>query len=115
MSNTPLEDESLGLMLKDYRIVANSALMTKIAVYTPYVIETILSEHHEVLDKWLKKLHNEFVSSKKSCELEHDPVACFNISIYEEAEKRYNTWKDGGLVVIDLPDGAAIRVRNTLA
>jgi len=112
MSNTPLEDESLGLMPKGYRIVANNALMTKIAVYTADVVQTILSEHPEVLDKWLKRLHEEFVSSKKSCEMEHDPVACFNISVYEEAEKRYKTWEDGGLVVIDLPDGTAIRVRN---
>jgi hypothetical protein len=106
------EDESLGLMVRGPKIVPNSALHTKIAVYTPEIAEAILSEHPEIISKWLDRLHRQYVDAKRACEAENDPAACFNISLYEEFERHYAAWQDGGLVAIELADGAAVRVRN---
>lgn len=64
-------------------------LHTKIAVYTPEIAQAILSEHPEIVDKWLEQLHRQCVDSKRSCEAEHDPTACFNTSLYEEFERHY--------------------------
>lgn len=107
------EDEGLGLMVRGSLIIPNSALHTKIAVYTPEISQAILSEHPEIVSKWLGRLHKQYVDSKRSCEAENDPAACFNISLYEEFERHYSAWQDGGLVTIALPDGSAISVRNS--
>src|SRR5919201_4640384 len=104
------EDNSLGLRLKGYSLAANSALETKIAIYTPEIVQSILSEHPEIVDRWLQKLHSEYISKKKSCDFENDPVACFSLSVYEEFEKNFKSWEDGGLVTITMPGGMAIRV-----
>ena len=108
------EDDSLGLMVRGPRLVPNSALYTKIAVYTPEITQAILSEHPEIISKWLGCLHKQYVDSKRSCEAEGDPTACFNIPLYEEFERHYSTWQDGGLIAIELPDGMAVRIRNNL-
>ncbi len=52
------EDKSLGLSLRGYCVVPNSALETKIAIYTPEIVQSILLEHPEIVDRWLKELHN---------------------------------------------------------
>ena len=39
------EDDSLGLKLKGYSIVPNEFLETKIGIYTPDIVESILTEH----------------------------------------------------------------------
>ena len=106
------EDESLGLMVRGPKLIPNNGLYTKIAVYTPEITQAILSEHPEIVGKWLERLHKQYVDSKRSCETEDDPTACFNISLYEEFEMHYATWQDGGLITIELPDGTAIRIRN---
>jgi hypothetical protein len=112
ITSAPFEDESLGLMVRGPKIVPNSALHTKIAIYTPEIAEAILSEHSEIISKWLERLHKQYVDAKRACEAENDPAACFNISLYDEFERHYAAWQDGGLVAIELPDGTAVRVRN---
>jgi len=104
------EDESLGLKLKGYSIVPNSALETSIAIYTSEIVQSILQEHPEVVDRWLQKLHTEYISKKKSCDFENDPVACFTLSVYEEFEKHFKSWEDGGLLSVILPQNRVIRV-----
>jgi hypothetical protein len=105
-----LEDESLGLRLKGYVLVPNMLLETKIAVFTPEIVQSILSEHPEIVDRWLQKLHSEYISKKKSCDFENDPVACFSLSVYEEFEKHFKSWQDGGIISITLPKGMIITV-----
>jgi hypothetical protein len=104
------EDALFGLKLKGYRIVPNDALETTIAVYTPEVAQSILSVHPEIVERWLQKLHAEYISKKKSCDFENDPVACFTLSAYEEFEKHLKSWEDGGLIAITLPRNRVIRV-----
>lgn len=104
------EDDSLGLRLKGYALVPNGALETKIAIYTPEIVQSILSEHPEFVDRWLQKLHGEYISKKKSCDFDNDPVACFVLSAYEEFEKHFKSWQDGGIVAITLPQDRVIRI-----
>lgn len=104
------EDESLGLKLKSYSLVPNDSLETKIAIYTPEIVQSILSEHPELLDRWLQSLHTEYISKKKLCDFENDPVACFTLSVYEEFEKHFKSWQDGGIIAITLPQDRAIRI-----
>jgi hypothetical protein len=104
------EDESLGLELKGYSLAPNGALGTKIAVYTPEIVQSILSEHPEIIDRWLQNLHGEYISKKKLCDFENDPVACFTLSAYEEFEKHFKSWQDGGMIAIMLPQDRAIRI-----
>ncbi len=100
----------LGLKLKGYGLVPNDALETKIAIYTPEIVQSILSEHPEILDRRLQNLHTEYISKKKLCDFENDPVACFTLSVYEEFEKHFKSWQDGGIIAITLPQDRAIRI-----
>lgn len=104
------EDGSLGLKLKGYSLVPNDALETKIAIYTPEIVQSILSEHPEIIDRWLQGLHAEYISKKKLCDFENDPVACFTLSVYEEFEKHFKSWQDGGIIAITLPQDRVIRI-----
>ncbi len=104
------EDRSLGLKLKGYSIVPSDALETKIAIYTPEIVQSILSEHPEIVDGWLLNIHEEYIAKKKLCEFDNDPVACFNLSLYEEFEKHLKSWNDGGMITISLPGDKTIRV-----
>jgi hypothetical protein len=104
------EDDSLGLRLKGYRLVPNDVLETKIAIYTQEIVQSILSEHPEIIDRWLQKLHSEYINKKRSCDFENDPVACFNLSAYEEFERHFKSWEDGGMIAIVLPHEKVIRV-----
>lgn len=104
------EDGSLGLKLKGYGIAPNGMLETKIAIYTPEIVQSILSEHPEIIDRWLQNLHSEYISKKKSCDFDNDPVACFTLSAYEEFEKHFKSWQDGGIIAINLPDDKVIRI-----
>lgn len=108
--SSAFEDSSLGLKLKGYSIVPNDALETKIAIYTPEIVESILSEHPDLVDRWLQKLHGEYIRNKKSCDFENDPVACFTLSVYEQFEKHFKSWQDGGLIAISLPRGRTVRI-----
>lgn len=104
------QDPILGLKLRAYNIVPNDALETKIAIYTSEIVESILSEHPEIVDGWLDKIHQEYISKKKACDFENDPVACFNLSIYEEFERHLKSWEDGGIIAIALPGDKIVRV-----
>jgi hypothetical protein len=104
------EDGSLGLKLKGYGLAPNGALETKIAIYTPEIVQSILSEHPQIVDRWLQNLHTEYISKKKSCDFENDPVACFTLSAYEEFEKHFKSWLDGGIIAITLPQDRVIRI-----
>jgi hypothetical protein len=105
-----LEDKSFGLRLKGYVLVPNDALESKIAIYTPEVVQSILSERPELVHSWLRKLHNEYIDKKKSCDFENDPIACFNLSAYEEFEKNFKSWEDGGIIAIALSQNRVIRI-----
>lgn len=83
-----------------------------IAVYTPEVVQTILDENPEIVDKWLTKLNKECVERRKQCEFENDTVACFNLSFFEEFEKHFKSWQDGGMVAIRLPGNRTINARK---
>lgn len=109
MSET-LKDDRLGLLLKGYSLIPNAALETVIAVYTHEVVETILKENPEIVEKWLLKLENEYRERKERCEFENDPVACFNLSFYEEFEKHFKSWQDGGMIAIKLPQNRVINI-----
>lgn len=110
MSSTAFEDDRLGFALKGYDIVPNAALETTIAVYTLEVAQTVLDEHPEIVERWLEKIHKEYLEKKRSCEFEQDPVACFNVSQYEEFEKHFKSWQDGGIIAIHLPRNRIVRV-----
>lgn len=107
--STAFEDDRLGLVLKGYDLVPNAALETMIAVYTPEVAQTVLEEHPEIVDRWLEKIHKEYLEKMRSCEFEQDPVACFNVSLYEEFEKHFKSWQDGGIIAIHLPRNRTVR------
>ena len=104
------EDDALGLRLKGYAIVPTEFLETKIAIYTPEIMQSVLMEHPEVVDKWLNALHAEYISKKRQCDFDNDPVACFTLSAYETYEKSFKSWEDGGLIAITLPRNRVIRV-----
>jgi hypothetical protein len=105
-----LKDESLALILRGYDLVPNSLLATKIAVYTPEIMETILTQHVEIVDRWLQKLHEQYIDNKKTCDFDNDPTACFNIGVYEEFERNLKSWEEGGFIKIVLPGNKVIRI-----
>jgi len=107
-----LGDLSCGLDISGYKLVPNDALMSIINVYTPEIIEAILSDHLEIVDTWLSKLHERYLMLKKSCELDSNPVACFNIPPLEQFETHFQLWQDGGIVTISIGGGEVIRIRN---
>ena len=107
-----LNDPSYGLDIRGYKLVPNNALLIKIAVYTPEIVEAILSDHSEIVDSWLSKLHEKYLTLKKSCEFDSNPVACFNIPPLEQFETHFQVWKEGGIITISIKGGEAIRIRN---
>jgi hypothetical protein len=107
-----LGDSSCGLDIRGYKLVPNDALLIKIAVYTPEIVKAILSDHLEIIDTWLSKLHERYLTLKKSCEFDSNPVACFNIPPLEQFETHFQVWKEGGIITISIKGGEAIRIRN---
>lgn len=108
-----LDDASLGLVLRGNLLVPNPYLQTLISVYTPQIVEAMLSEHVKIVQIWLDKLHAEYISAKRSCSTENDPIACYGVTTYDEFERRYASWQDGGLIEISLPERESIWVRNS--
>jgi hypothetical protein len=107
-----LDDPSCGLDIRGYKLVPNNALSIKIAVFTPEIVEAILSDHSEIVDTWLSKLHEKYLTLKKSCELDSDPVACFNIPPLEQFETHFQLWQEGGIITISIEEGKVIRIIN---
>jgi hypothetical protein len=110
---TEFEGSTAGLAIRGYQLVPNKALLAKISTYTPEVVEAVLSEHPEIVDTWLKRLHDKYVASKRSCELENDPIARFNLLPLKQFEEHFQSWKDDGIIRISLPEGRDIRIKNT--
>jgi len=110
---TAFKGSKMGLAIRGYELVPNKALLTKISLYAPEVVESVLSEHPEIVDAWLKQLHYKYVASKRSCELENDPIACFNLLPLKQFEEHFQSWKDDGIIRLSLPGGKAIRIKNT--
>ncbi len=108
-----LNDASLGLVRRGNLLIPNEYFQTLISVYTPQIVEAVLNEHTEVVQNWLDKLHSEYITAKRSCSTENDPIACYSLPTYDEFERQYASWQDGGLIEISLPEGSAIWVRNT--
>jgi hypothetical protein len=107
-----LDDSSCGLDIRGYELVPNDALLIKIAVYTPEIVEAILSDHSEIVDSWLSRLHEKYLTLKKSCEFDSNPVACFNMLPLEQFETHFQLWQDGGIITISIEGGKVIRIRN---
>jgi hypothetical protein len=107
-----LDDPSCGLDIRGYKLVPNKALLIKLAVFTPEIVEAILSDHSEIVDTWLNKLHEKYLTLKKSCELESDPVACFNMPPLEQFETHFQLWQEGGIITISIEEGKVIRIIN---
>jgi hypothetical protein len=107
------DDKSMGLKLKGYFIVPNDALENAIAVYTIRIAQDILSDNPDLVDRWLRKIHDEYMTKRRACDFENDPVACFNLSEYEEFEKHLKSWDDGGIIAITLPGNRTIRVSRS--
>jgi hypothetical protein len=107
-----LDDSSCELEIIGYKLVPNNALLIKIAVYTPEIVEAILSDHPEIVDTWLSKLHEKYLTLKKSCEFDSNPVACFNIPPLEQFETHFQLWQDGGIITISIERDKVIRIRN---
>lgn len=106
------EDSALGLDIRGYKLVPNDALLTRICIYTSEIVEAVLSEHPEIVGLWLKKLHDKYLTLKRSCEFENDPVACFNLLPLKQFEKHFQSWQGGSIITISLPKGSVIRVSN---
>lgn len=107
-----LDDPSCALDIRGYKLVPNNALLIKIAVYTPEIVEAILSDHSEIVDTWLSKLHEKYLTLKKSCEFDSNPVACFNIPPLEHFETHFQLWQEGGIITISIEEGKVIRIIN---
>jgi hypothetical protein len=107
-----LDDPLCGLDIRGYKLVPNNALSIKIAVYTPEIVEAILSDHSEIVDAWLSKLHEKYLTLKKSCGFDNDPVACFNLPPLEEFETHFQLWQEGGIITISIGEGKVIRIIN---
>jgi hypothetical protein len=107
-----LDDTSCGLDIRGYKLVPNNALLIKIAVYTPEIVEAILSDHSEIVDTWLSKLHKTYLELKKSCEFDSNPVACFNLPPLEQFETHFQLWQEGGIITISVEEDKVIRIIN---
>jgi hypothetical protein len=107
-----LDDSACELEIMGYKLVPNNALLIKIAVYTPEIVEAILSDHPEIVDTWLSRLHEKYLTLKKSCEFDSNPVACFNIPPLEQFETHFQLWQDGGIITISIERDKVIRIRN---
>jgi hypothetical protein len=110
---TAFKDSTLGLATRGYKLVPNDALLARISIYTPEIVEAVLSEHPEIVGSWLEKLHDKYSSLKRSCEFENDPAACFNLLPLKQFEKHFQSWQDDGIITISLPRGRAIRIKHT--
>lgn len=102
-----LKDDDLGFVLKGYGLIPNPALQNLIGVYTPEVIQEILEENPEIVERWLRKLDREYHKEKEMCE-DNDSAACFNLPFYEEFERQFKSWQNGGMVTIRLPGKKSI-------
>jgi hypothetical protein len=60
----------------------------------------------------LSKLHKKYLTLKKSCEFDRNPVACFNLPPLEQFETHFQLWQEGGIITISIEEGKVIRIVN---
>lgn len=97
-----LKDSSLGLVVNGYELIPNKPLLYRIALYSADIVESILNSNPEILERWLKKLQDEYSIIKKRCDLDQDPSACFSLGFYEEFEKNLVNFENGGSLKISV-------------
>jgi hypothetical protein len=97
-----LKDSSLGLIVNGYELIPNKPLLYRIGLYSADIVESILNSNPEILERWLKKLQDEYSILKKRCDLDQDPSACFNLGFYEEFEKNLVNFENGGSLKISV-------------
>jgi hypothetical protein len=97
-----LKDSSLGLIVNGYELIPNKPLLYRIGLYSADIVESILNSNPEILERWLKKLQDEYSILKKRCDLDQDPSACFNLGFYEEFEKNLVNYENGGSLKISV-------------
>ena len=105
------KDKSVGLIIKNNKVIPNDALLQKISIYSPEIVETFLKLNSDIVENWLKKLHTEFISNKEKCDLE-DPTACYNLGMYEEFEKNMENYEKGGSIEIKLGKNKSMWVKK---
>jgi hypothetical protein len=103
---------SCGLNIWGYKLVPNDPLRVKIAAYPPEVVTAVLSDHPEIVDSWLGKLHKKYLALKKSSESDSDPVARYNLPPFQEFEKHFQSWRDGEIITIFAQRDKILRIRN---
>jgi hypothetical protein len=97
-----LKDSSLGLVVNGYELIPNKPLLYRIGLYSADIVESILNSNPEILERWLNKLQEEYFILKKRCDLDQDPSACFNLGFYEEFEKNFVNFENGGSLKISV-------------
>jgi hypothetical protein len=103
---------SCGLNIWGYKLVPNDALRVKIAAYPPEVVTAVLSDHPEIVDSWLDKLHKKYLALQKSSESDSDPVARYNLPPFQEFERHFEAWRDGEIITIFAQRDKILRIRN---
>ena len=97
-----LKDSSLGLVVNGYELIPNKPLLYRIGLYSADIVESILNSNPEILERWLKKLQDEYSILKKRCDLDQDPSACYNLGFYEEFKKNLVNFENGGSLKISV-------------
>ena len=107
-----LKDSSLGLVVNGYDLIPNKPLLYRIALYSADIVESILNSNPDILEPWLKKLQEEYSAIKKRCDLDQDPSACYNLGFYEEFQKNFTNFENGGSLKISVTKKKFIWVRK---
>lgn len=96
-----LSEKGIGLEIRnDIDLIPNKSLSTLIGMYSKDVVSNILEENPIIVDRWLAKLHDDFILKKDRCEIQKDSTACFDMKSYEYFERNYNGWLNGGCIKI---------------
>ncbi len=96
-----LSDKNIGLEIKnDIDLIPNRYLSTLMGMYSTDIVSKILEENPGLVDKWLEKLHNDFIAKKNACEIQKHPASCFDMKGYEGFERNYSGWTNGGCIKI---------------
>ena len=95
-----LEESNVGLEIRGSDLVPNDSLSILIGIYSPDMVAHVVEENPRIVDHWLQKLHKDFLSKKRHCEIDNDSFACFDLPAYESFERNYSGWTEGGCIKI---------------
>ncbi len=96
-----LSEKNVGLEIKnDIDLIPNRSLSTLMGMYSTDIVSKVLEENPGIVDKWLEKLHGDFISKKNACEIQNNQSSCFDMKSYEGFERNYNGWINGGCIKI---------------